>query len=171
MKEERQPEYWLRGKIEGIPDLLQPVAHSLMQSKEELKGYMEDFPEEQLWKKPAGRASVGFHLQHLVGVLDRLITYAKGETLNEEQLRYLKSEGLADEELTSDLLVEKFDEKVKAALQELENFPVSSLTEFRGVGRKQLPSTVIGLLFHAAEHTQRHIGQLLVTVSVLKSKV
>jgi len=171
MKEERLPEYWLRGKIEGYPDLLQPVAHSLLQSKEELKRYMEDFPEEQLWKKPAGRASVGFHLQHLEGVLDRLFTYAKGENLDEDQLRSLKSEGVPNEVLTSELLIERFDKKVMEALHKLENFPVSSLTEFRGVGRKQLPTTVIGLLFHAAEHTQRHIGQLLVTVSVLKAKL
>src|SRR5680860_198334 len=156
MKDKKLPEYWLRGKIEGTPDLLQPVAHSLMQSREELKRYMEDFPDEQLWEKPAGRASVGFHLQHLTGVLDRLFTYAKGENLNEEQLRALKSEGVANEALTSKLLIEKFEEKVRDVLKELENFPVAGLTDFRGVGRKQLPTTVIGLLFHAAEHSQRH---------------
>lgn len=170
MKEDALPEYWLRGKIEGLSDLLQPVAHSLLQSKEEIKKYMKDFPDEQLWEKPAGRASVGFHLQHLEGVLDRLFTYAKGDNLSEEQLNALKNEGVPAENLNSKVLVEIFEAKITESITLLRSFSVSSLTEFRGVGRKQLPSTVIGLLFHAAEHTQRHIGQLLVTVSVLRDR-
>lgn len=170
MKEGRQPEHWLRGKIEGIPDLLQPVAHSLLQSQEEIKKYMKDFPEDLLWEKPAGRASVGFHLQHLAGVLDRLFTYVKGNNLSEDQLHTFHDEGVPNDELSSNILIEDFEEKIMEILDGLENIPVSSLNDFRGVGRKQLPSTVIGILYHAAEHTQRHIGQLLVTVSVLLDK-
>ncbi|WP_010228951.1 DinB family protein [Gillisia marina] len=164
-----QPEYWLRGKIENIPDILQPVAHSLMQSKEELRSYMKDFPDEILWEKPAERASVGFHLQHLFGVLDRLLTYAKNEKLSEEQFLYFKNEGIANSSIISENLVKNFEDKVMEAIALLEKVLPSTLTEFRGVGRKQMPSTVIGILFHAAEHTQRHIGQLLVTVSVVKA--
>ncbi|RKS56111.1 hypothetical protein BC962_1090 [Gillisia mitskevichiae] len=170
MKEKELPEYWLRGKIEGTPDLLQPIVHSLLQSKMELKKYMIDFPDNLLWEKPSGRASVGFHLQHLSGLLDRLFTYVEAENLSEGQLTYLKREGVPDSDITSESLIEEFGHKIEQVLRKLESIPVSSLTEFRGVGRKQLPSSVIGLLFHAAEHTQRHIGQLLVTVSVLKSK-
>ena len=168
MSDKELPEYWLRGKIEGFPDLLQPVAHSLMQSKLEVKKYMLNFPEELLWKKPAGRASVGFHLQHLCGVLDRLLTYAEAKNLSETQLNYLKNEGVPNSAFLSNFLIEEFNKKVDEVMGKLKNIPEASLTEFRGVGRKQLPSTVIGLLFHAAEHTQRHIGQLLVSVSVLK---
>lgn len=168
MSDKELPEYWLRGKIDGFPDLLQPVAHSLMQSKLEVKKYMLNFPEELLWKKPAGRASVGFHLQHLFGVLDRLLTYAEAENLTETQLNYLKNEGIPNSAFSSNFLIEEFNKKVDEVLGKLKDIPETSLTEFRGVGRKQLPSTVIGLLFHAAEHTQRHIGQLLVSVSVLK---
>ena len=164
----QQPEYWLRGKMEHIPDLLQPVAHSLMQSKEEVRNYMEEFPESLLWEKPAGRASVGFHLQHLFGVLDRLHTYAKNEDLSKEQFLYFKEEGVSNSSITSEMLVKNFEEKVLEAIKVLENIPDASLTEFRGVGRKQLPSSVIGILFHAAEHSQRHVGQLLVTISVIK---
>lgn len=164
-----QPEYWLRGKIENIPDLLQPVAHSLMQSKEELRSYMKDFPDEMLWEKPAERASVGFHLQHLFGVLDRLLTYAKNEKLSEEQFLYFKNEGIRNSSITSENLVKNFEDKVMEAIVLLEKISPSTLTEFRGVGRKQMPSTVLGILFHAAEHTQRHIGQLLVTISVVKA--
>lgn len=168
MSDKELPEYWLRGKIEGFPDLLQPVAHSLMQSKLEVKKYMLNFPEELLWKKPAGRASVGFHLQHLCGVLDRLLTYSEAKNLSETQLNYLKNEGVPNSAFLSNFLIEEFNKKVDEVMGKLKNIPEASLTEFRGVGRKQLPSTVIGLLFHAAEHTQRHIGQLLVSVSVLK---
>jgi len=169
MSEKELLEFWLSGKIEGFPDLLQPVVHSLLQSKLELNKYMLDFPDLLLWEKQAGRASVGFHLQHLSGVLDRLFSYAEGENLSEIQLKYLKSEGVQNKTFSSSFLTEEFNKKVDDVLKKLKGIPVSSLTEFRGVGRKQLPSSVIGLLFHAAEHTQRHIGQLLVTASVVKA--
>ncbi len=168
MKDNALPEYWLRGKIEGYPDLLQPIVHSLLQSKLEVHKYLLDFSDALLWEKPAGRASVGFHLQHLTGVLDRLVTYAEGENLSLVQLNYLKSEGIPDNTIFTNQLITKFDKKVEEVLEKLKTIPVSSLTEFRGVGRKQLPSSVLGLLFHAAEHSQRHIGQLLVTVSIVK---
>ena len=162
------PEYWLRGKIEDLPDLLQPIIHSLLQSKLEVSKYMLDFPETYLWEKLFGRASVGFHLQHLTGVLDRLFTYAEDENLSEIQLNYLKNEGVPNSSISSSFLTEEFNKKIDEVIEKVKEFPVSSLTEFREVGRKQLPSSVIGLLFHAAEHTQRHIGQLLVTVSLVK---
>jgi uncharacterized damage-inducible protein DinB len=163
-----KPEVWLRGKVADVPDLLQPAAHALLQSREEVEKYMNDFPEELLWEKPAGRASVGFHLQHLTGVVDRMLTYAKAEKLSETQFEYLKNEGKSNEEISVEFLVNNFQEKVDEALNFLKNTPENILTNFRPVGRKELPSTVIGLLFHAAEHSQRHVGQLLVTVSVLK---
>jgi len=86
MEKEKLPEVWLRGPVENIPSLLQPVAHALMQAKEEVRDLLEDFPNELLREKPAGDASTGFHLQHLPGVLDRLFTYAQGRQLDEEQL-------------------------------------------------------------------------------------
>jgi uncharacterized damage-inducible protein DinB len=163
-----QPEVWLRGKIPGIPDLLQPAAQALLQSMEEVEKYTKDFPDKLLWKKPAGRASVGFHLQHLSGVIDRMLTYAKAENLSETQFQYLKNKGKPNQEISIELLLQNFQEKVDEAIDFLKNTPENILTEFRSVGRKELSSTVIGLLFHAAEHSQRHVGQLLVTLSVLK---
>lgn len=162
------PEYWLRGPVEGIPLLLQPVAHALLQARAEIHTLMSDFEDADLWVKPAEKASVGFHLQHLTGVLDRLCTYARGESLSSEQLHYLKSEG-APVETSAALLVERFDQQVEAALQQLKETNSENLLDFRGVGRQQLPSTVQGLLFHAAEHTMRHLGQLLMTVAVVKT--
>ena len=170
MSLEKLPEVWLRGPLPEIPLLLQPAAHALLQSKEEVFKYTEDFSEALLWKKPAGRASVGFHLQHITGVLDRMLTYAEGKALSEKQFEYLRNEGLENNELKIDNLSHNFSEKVNEALEIFKNRPEAILTEKRFVGRKQLPSSVIGLYFHAAEHSQRHIGQMLVTISVLKKK-
>ena len=160
-------EAWLQGAIPGIPPLLQPVAHALVQARREVQLYLTDFPEQLLWERPAGVASVGFHLQHLSGVLDRLCTYARNESLTEAQLDYLHHE----EQPTGHLegLVHAFSDQIDQVLVQLQDTSEECLTEARRVGRKQLPSTVGGLLFHAAEHTQRHIGQLLVTVRVLQS--
>lgn len=166
---QKLPEVWLRGPVENIPSLLQPVAHALLQAKEEVNELMEDFPDQLLWIKPAGAASAGFHLQHLAGVLDRLFTYANGNSLSDLQLAALKAE--SDPEQTSATaiqLVQTFNEQVNKAIKKLQNTNEQSLTESRSVGRAQLPSTVMGLLFHAAEHTMRHLGQLIVTVRVVK---
>jgi uncharacterized damage-inducible protein DinB len=169
MSTQKLPEVWLRGPVENIPALLQPVAHALLQAREEVNACMQDFPDALLWIKPAGAASAGFHLQHLKGVLDRLFTYANGRLLNEEQLAALKSEGNPQETRATALqLVQAFNEQVDMALNELQQINEQRLTEPRGVGRAQLPSTVMGLLFHAAEHTMRHLGQLIVTVRVVK---
>lgn len=163
-----QPEYWMRGPLENIPALLQPVAHALLQACDEVNEMMPDFPDSLLWQKPAGLASAGFHLQHLCGVLDRLFTYAKAEQLTAGQLAFLSAEGKETDEVTVEKLLNNFNTQVDEALKQLSQTDEKNLTEFRGVGRKQLPSTVMGLLFHAAEHTMRHIGQLLVTIKVLK---
>lgn len=163
-----QPEVWMRGPVEGIPPLLQPVAHALLEATEEVERFVSGFPDAFLWKRPAGVASVGFHLQHFTGVLDRLVTYANGNSLTEEQLNNLKQEGKETNVKTEDL-VRQFKQKVQETLDYLKTVNEKHLADYRPVGRKQLPSTVIGLLFHAAEHTMRHVGQLLVTVKVVKA--
>jgi len=168
MSEKKLPEVWLRGPMENIPTLLQPVAHALLQAKEEVTELMKSFPDDLLWIKPAGAASVGFHLQHLSGVIDRLFTYANGKSLSQEQLASLKAEGYPQQnKATVAELVEAFGRQVEMALKELQRMDEQTLTEYRGVGRAQLPSNVMGLLFHAAEHTMRHLGQLIVTVKVV----
>ena len=163
-------EVWQRGPVKDIPPLLQPVAHALLQAKEELNLLMLNFPDNLLWIKPAGLASPAFHLQHLSGVLDRVFTYARGEKLNNIQLARLK----AEEEvfiagLTVTKLLNHFNLQVGIALQQLTTTDEQILTASRGVGLKLIPSTVIGLLVHAAEHTMRHLGQLIVTVKIIKT--
>jgi uncharacterized damage-inducible protein DinB len=162
------PEVWLRGPLPGVPALLQPVAHALLQAREEVENHLRGFPADRLWERPAGVASVGFHLQHLAGVLDRLFTYARGEGLTAGQLASLAAEGkptgLPGEPAA---LVQLFHGQVEKSLAQLRITEEKTLTEPREVGRAKLPSTVLGLLFHAAEHTQRHVGQLLVTARVV----
>jgi uncharacterized damage-inducible protein DinB len=161
-------EVWLRGPLPAIPSLLQPVAHALLQAREEVNGLMRDFPDALLWERPANVASVGFHLQHLTGVLDRLFTYARCESLSTAQLTALSLEGKSvGQSPTVSELVNSFNEQVDAALAQLRRTDEQTLTEIRGVGRAQIPSTVLGLFVHAAEHTMRHIGQLSVTARIL----
>jgi len=160
------PEVWLRGPLLNVPALLQPIAHALLQSNEEINSLMKDFDESLLWKKPANVASVGFHLQHIVGVQDRLFTYAKKEMLNEQQLQYLKDEGKENLSITVNSLLENLNHQTEKSVEQLKQTGENILTEKRFVGRKKIPSTVLGLLFHTAEHTMRHTGQLLVTVKI-----
>lgn len=166
---ESKPEVWQRGPVEGVPSLLQPAAHAILQAREEVMALMKDFPENLLWIKPAGMASVGFHLQHLSGVLDRLYTYARNEKLNPQQMQQLHDEAISpNENLNVRNLIERFNKQVDTAIVQLKSTDPSTLTEFRGIGRKQIPTTLIGLLFHAAEHTMRHLGQLIVTAKIVK---
>ncbi|WP_158859700.1 DinB family protein [Lunatibacter salilacus] len=164
-------EVWQRGPVKNIPPLLQPVAHALVQTGEDAEKYTINLDDETLWERPAGVASVGFHLQHIVGVLDRLFTYAAGNTLNDTQLEFLKNEGNPENEhIGKKQLLHVLQSKIKEALQLLEHTEESSLTEIRYLGRAKIETTKMGLLFHAAEHAQRHIGQLLVTAKWVSQK-
>ena len=168
----RRAEVWLRGPLPGIPALLQPVAHSLLQCREELNAAIPALSSDQIWETPSGAASVGFHVRHAAGSLDRLFTYARGERLSADQRAAFAAEAQPDLAPNSGArLLAAFSETVDRALQQLERTPESSLLEFRGVGRAQLPSTVLGLLFHAAEHTQRHAGQVATTVRIVADPV
>jgi uncharacterized damage-inducible protein DinB len=166
---EEKREVWQRGPVENIPPLLQPVAHALLQAREELHDMMMDFPQNLLWKRPGGVASPAFHLQHLTGMLDRLFTYAAKNPLSPRQLHSLSIEGNQKEtSLSMKELIELFNNQVDLSINALRKVNVETLTEVRTIGRKLIPTTLIGLYVHAAEHTMRHIGQLLVTVRVLQ---
>lgn len=160
-------EYWLRGPVDGVPALLQPAAHAILQTQVEVHKGLKDFPESLIWERPEGAASVAFHLQHIPGVLDRIYTYARGEQLNQQQLDYMMAEGKKDDNIKLSALLDHLDRQVAKALEQLRGTPEMELLQPRAVGRKQLPSNVIGLLFHGAEHSQRHTGQLLVTARVV----
>lgn len=169
MAEQHQREVWLRGPLPRVPALLQPVAHALLQAKEEVNRLMAEFPEILLWIKPINMASPGFHIQHMTGVIDRLFTYADNRPLTQQQLDFLHSEGeLPQKEDSVAALLDAFSMQVDKAVAQLSEVRESTLTEIRGVGRAKIPSTVIGLYVHTAEHVMRHSGQLLVTARILK---
>ncbi|MEO6070420.1 MAG: DinB family protein [Chitinophagaceae bacterium] len=168
MPTEKKQEFWLRGSLPGIIPPLQPVAHALLQAGEEISNEMYLFPEALLWEMPAGVASVGFHLLHIAGVVDRLATYAKGQPLSDIQLNYLKNEGINAGQTSNDLL-QNLTNRLDIFVKELHSISKEEIFELRGVGKAQLPSTMFGLLVHAAEHTMRHTGQLLVTARILKA--
>lgn len=169
-------EAWQSGPVPGVPALLQPVAHALIQTRDELTALSAGLPQAILWARPAGVASPGFHLRHVSGVVDRLFTYARGEQLSDDQRSSLTAEAEAaregyagNGEDTAESLAAAFAAQVDRALEQLRNTDEANLTDGRGVGRAQIPSTVLGLLSHAGEHTQRHLGQFLVTVRVARS--
>src|SRR6188768_2800445 len=150
-----QPEAWLRGPIEGIPPVLQPAAHALIQAREDVVSLAPSLPSETLWQA-SGAATPGFHLLHMAGALDRLFTYARGEALNDAQKAAAKAESVPHPELTGDALSALVEASVSRALAQLRATPAESVLEYRGIGRAGLPSTELGCLFHGAEHTTRH---------------
>ncbi len=162
------PEVWLRGPLAGIPPLLQPVAHGLTQCRNEVRDALRDLAPALVWARPGGAASAGFHARHAQGSIDRLLTYARGEQLSRAQNAALAAE--AEPDMSEDVagrLIAAFDAGIARALEQLRATSESTLLERRGVGRAGLPSTVIGLLVHAAEHTQRHTGQLVTTLRIV----
>jgi uncharacterized damage-inducible protein DinB len=158
-----EPEVWLRGPVGAVPAPLQPVAHSLMQSREDVDALLADLAPEKIWQVHNGAASIGFHVRHAMGSLDRLFTYARGAMLSEAQRRALAQESEANSDLAAEDLRAAFDGAVERALDQLRSTDAATVADVRYVGRAQLPSTVLGLLFHAAEHTQRHVGQAITT--------
>ena len=161
-----EPEVWLRGPLDGVPRLLQPAAHSLLQSREEIERLLNGMPTERIWRS-RGSATIGFHVLHAIGSLDRLLTYARGALLSDAQRQILSQESTPDTDLGADDLLAAFDAAVTRALDQLRETSEATLTDQRFVGRAKLPSTVIGLLFHAAEHTQRHVGQAVSTSKLI----
>ncbi|MEO8620633.1 MAG: DinB family protein [bacterium] len=164
-----ETEWWQRGPVEGVPGVLQPVAHILLQVRESVGELIGDLTEAQWNARPGGVASAAFHVQHIPGVVDRLFTYARGESLNAEQFASLKRErepvALAD----VPAMLETLNARIESAVAELRTIDSATLADFRGVGRSQLPSSVIGCLVHGAEHAMRHVGQLSVTVRVVRA--
>jgi hypothetical protein len=170
MTDPSQPEVWLRGPLPDYPDELQPVAQSLLQVREEIEA-VATLPSEHVWARPGGAASIGFHLRHLAGSLDRLLTYARGDSLNAAQ-RVALSEEVRDgsPEERAETLVQAACDAIDRALAQVRTTPICTLEEVRPVGRAGLPSTVLGLLSHAADHAQRHSAQIITTAKVVKGR-
>jgi hypothetical protein len=165
------PEVWLRGAIDGYEPMVTPVVHSLLQVREDLARLEAGVTPEQLWARPGGAASIGFHIRHTGGALDRLLTYARGEALSDRQRTFLADEEEPGEPAQSlGSLVTEANETIDRALEQLRVMAPAGLLDARAVGRAGLPSTVLGLIVHAAEHSTRHMGQALTTARILRGR-
>jgi uncharacterized damage-inducible protein DinB len=162
------PEPWLRGPIAGIDPWLLPAAHAFVQAGEELARAADGLSLEQLWARPGSAASVAFHIRHTAGATDRLLSYARGEALSEAQKQAAAAEAQDLPRFEAAPLLAELTAAFERARVQLLTTPRERLLEPRGVGRAQLPSNVLGLLFHAAEHAQRHAGQAVTTAKILR---
>jgi uncharacterized damage-inducible protein DinB len=158
------PEPWLRGTIADVHPVIAQLLYSFQQTREDLEYFTDGLSADQVWSRPSGLASVGFHARHLAGSIDRLLTYARGEQLSPVQLAYLKTEAEPTDNVIAWLIaqLDEFAQQVRA-------FDPSTFEQQRKVGRKELPTTVGALLVHIAEHTQRHLGQAIVTAKLLRT--
>lgn len=164
-----QPEAWLRGPVEGFEPHLMPAVHALLQAREDIEGLVASVPAEHVWQRPGGAASIGFHVRHLAGALDRLLTYARDEMLSDAQKTAARAEGepgrpaqsLGEVTAAASALIERALDQLRATSRE-------ELLVPRKVGRAGLPSTTLGLIFHAAEHCTRHAGQAISTAKILR---
>lgn len=159
-------EPWLRGPLPGVHPLLAPTLHAFAQAREDLAHWTDGFTDAEIWLCPHGLAPVGFHLRHIAGSVERLTTYLRGEQLTSKQLEAVHHE--MDARIGRSALLDQVDQALSQSEQAIRALDPAILDEPRAVGRKQLPTTVIGLVIHLAEHTQRHVGQLIVTAKIAR---
>ena len=162
-----QPEPWMRGPIEGMEPLVTPVFYSFTQVREELAHYTEGLTTEQVWRQVNSLPTLGFHLRHIAGSVDRLMSYLMEAEISPEQIVYLKSEGEPGASL--DELLAGVDAAFAKAESQLRTIKADDIHAPRYIGRKRLPTSVLGLLVHVSEHTQRHLGQSITTAKLMRS--
>ena len=159
------PEPWLRGPLAGVPPLVMPVFFSYAQVREDLQMHTAGLSDDLVWK-PVADQSLGFQLKHIAGSVDRITTYLMGQSLDDAQFDFLKQEGTPHGTL-AELLALVHHQLQESEAQLLKVDP-HSLYAARTVGRRALPTTVIGLIVHLAEHTQRHLGQAITITKLLR---
>jgi uncharacterized damage-inducible protein DinB len=159
-------EPWLRGTLTEVDTVRRGVLHALELAQEDVARWCGELTDEQLEARPFGLPSVGFQMRHMVRSLDRLLTYAEGAQLSQEQLASLKSE-MEGSGRREDLFAE-FERGIESAIERVRAIAATDYEEARGVGRKALPTSVGGLLVHCADHTQRHVGQAVTTAKVVR---
>jgi hypothetical protein len=163
-----RPDVWLRGPVADVPALLQPVAHALLQAAEDVEAAVRTLRPAGRHPQVGGVATPGFHLKHLAGATDRLLTYARGEALSAAQREWLAGEAEAGPPgATGISLAAEVRRVVGQGVAQLAATPIEYLTTQRLIGRAQLPTTVLGCLYHAGEHAARHAGQLVTTARLL----
>ena len=166
---EAQIEPWMRGPIPGIEPLAMPVFFSFTQVREDLAVHTSGLSRQQVWKSVGSLPPLGFHLRHIAGSVDRLTAYLMNESLTEAQLAFLKDELCPGASL--DELMMAIDRSLATAEARLRTLDPATIHELRYIGRKRLPTTVLGLLVHIAEHTQRHLGQAITTAKLARQTI
>jgi uncharacterized damage-inducible protein DinB len=159
-------EPWLRGPIPDAHPALAPVLHSFTQVREDLALHITGLSSDDIWRRVGAVPALGFQLRHIAGSVDRLVTYLCGDQLNPEQIGAMKSENVPGTPLEE--LLAAVNSSLEDAATRVRAIDPASLYEARFVGKKRLPTTVIGLLVHVAEHTQRHLGQAITTAKLLR---
>ena len=159
-------EPWLRGTLTDVAPVQRAVLHALELAREDLERWCRGLGDHELNARPAGIASIAFHIRHLARSMDRLLTYAEGSNLSSGQISAMKAE--MDPGATCTQLFEELDIALASAAARIRAFSTESLVETRTVGRQVLPTTVAGLLVHVADHTQRHVGQAITTAKIVK---
>jgi uncharacterized damage-inducible protein DinB len=157
----------MRGPIPAVDELVAPVLYAFQQAREELRQCTDGLTVAQIWATPFGFGSVGFHMLHIAGSTDRLMSYLQNRELSATQLAALERERHAGTQSREELLreLEKAWVGAEAVVRRIDP---ATLREVRGVGRRKLPTTVIGLLTHIAEHTQRHLGQAIAAAKLVR---
>ena len=160
-------EPWLRGTYPDVPAAGRAVLHALDLANDDLTKWTEGLTDAEVHVQPLGLTSLAFHLRHIARSIDRLLSYAEGNQLSAEQLAALKAEQRGDEPLA--VLLAEVEAAFSKAAERVRVLATANLDTFRGVGRKQLPTSIGGALVHVADHTQRHVGQVVATAKVLKA--
>lgn len=158
-------EPWLRGTLTEVDAVRRGALHALELAREDVERWCAELSDAELEAEPLGLPSVGRQMRHIARSLDRLLAYAEGQQLSEEQRVALKTE--MEGGTSREALFAEFEEGLSSAMARVSAFLPESYGEVRGVGRKMLPTTVGGLLVHCADHTQRHVGQLVTTTKVV----
>jgi uncharacterized damage-inducible protein DinB len=160
------PEAWMRGPLPGVDPLVMPLFFSFTMVREDLARHTAGIAPEEVWRCVGPLPSLGFHLRHIAGSVDRLVTYLMNEQLTAEQLAFLKEESSPG--ATLEELLAEIDATLRAAETRLRTIDPAAIHDARHIGRKRLPTTVLGLLVHIAEHTQRHLGQAVTTAKLVR---
>jgi uncharacterized damage-inducible protein DinB len=168
MQKSDLPEPWLRGTLADVPAVQRAVLHALELAREDLEHWCDGLSDEELHARPGGIAPVAFHLRHIARSMDRLLTYAEGHQLSADQVSAMKAE-MESRGSRNELMAELVVAIAKSG-RRIRAFSGQQMQEERLVGKKQLPTSVGGLLVHVADHTQRHVGQAITTAKIVAAQ-
>lgn len=160
-------EPWMRGYLADLDPVVAAVLYALQQGREDLQRHVGPLSDEELWHSPGGIAPAGFHVRHIAGSVDRLLSYAEGRELTGQQLETLRAEQNRD--LSVPEVMSRMEESLDRASAAIRSMDPARFAEVRHIGRKKIPTTLAGLLIHIAEHTQRHVGAAIATAKAARS--